>query len=179
MQRPSVAGLRRPVRTALGLLATSLLFAQLAAAANTPTVISGTPSGSAVVGQLYDFRPATSDPDGDALRYYIINQPSWASFDASTGRLSGTPTSTHVGSYEAIRISVSDGKSIADVPTYSIVVGTPNRAPVMSGAPATTVDVGSAYSFRPTASDPDGNALTFSIANKPSWASFNTSTGTL
>jgi hypothetical protein len=35
------------------------------------------------------------------------------------------------------------------------------------------------YSFRPSASDADGDALTFSIANRPSWANFSTSTGQL
>jgi hypothetical protein len=179
MLRPCAAKLSRTVRAVSGLFAFSMLFSQFAGAANTPTVISGTPSGSATVGTLYDFRPAASDPDGDALRYYIINQPSWASFDASTGRLSGTPTANHVGTYEAIRISVSDGKSIADIPTYSIVVSPANRTPVISGAPATTVQAGTAYSFKPTASDPDGNALTYSITNKPAWAAFSTSTGEL
>jgi hypothetical protein len=38
---------------------------------------------------------------------------------------------------------------------------------------------GSAYSFQPTASDPDGDALTFSIVNLPSWATFSTTTGRL
>ena len=34
-----------------------------------------------------------------------------------------------------------------------------NRAPSISGSPATTAYVGKTYSFRPTASDPDGNKL--------------------
>jgi hypothetical protein len=55
----------------------------------------------------------------------------------------------------------------------------PNRAPTISGTPATQVMQGTAYSFQPTASDPDGNTLTFSIANKPSWATFTPSTGKL
>ena len=38
---------------------------------------------------------------------------------------------------------------------------------------------GAAYSFQPTATDPDGNTLTFSIANRPAWASFDTATGRL
>ena len=37
----------------------------------------------------------------------------------------------------------------------------------------------SAYNFQPKASDPDGNTLTFSIQNKPSWLVFNTTTGKL
>jgi hypothetical protein len=38
---------------------------------------------------------------------------------------------------------------------------------------------GTQYSFTPTATDPDGNTLTFSITNRPSWATFNASNGQL
>jgi hypothetical protein len=38
---------------------------------------------------------------------------------------------------------------------------------------------GSAYAFTPTASDPEGKTLTFSITNKPGWAAFSTTTGRL
>jgi hypothetical protein len=49
--------------------------------------------------------------------------------------------------------------------------------PVISGtAPATAV-VGQVYSFQPTASDPMGAALTYSIANGPHWAAFNVASG--
>jgi hypothetical protein len=54
-----------------------------------------------------------------------------------------------------------------------------NSAPVISGLPATSVNAGAAYSFRPTASDANGDALTFSVANRPAWATFSTSTGQL
>jgi Putative Ig domain len=52
-------------------------------------------------------------------------------------------------------------------------------APTISGTPSTTAQVGVAYSFTPTASDNNGDALTYSISNKPSWATFNTLTGKL
>lgn len=54
-----------------------------------------------------------------------------------------------------------------------------NRAPTISGSPATTVVAGQAYSFSPQASDPEGATLTFSITNRPSWATFSSSTGRL
>jgi hypothetical protein len=54
-----------------------------------------------------------------------------------------------------------------------------NRAPTISGRPASTVRVGSTYDFVPTASDLDGDTLTFSIRNKPSWAFFDSGTGSL
>ena len=54
-----------------------------------------------------------------------------------------------------------------------------NSAPVISGNPATAVNIGDPYSFVPTAWDADGDALTFSIENKPNWASFSSGTGEL
>lgn len=54
-----------------------------------------------------------------------------------------------------------------------------NSAPVINGQPQNAVASGSAYLFRPSASDPDGDALTFSIQNKPGWAVFNPATGML
>ncbi|WKE64568.1 Ig-like domain-containing protein [Gallaecimonas kandeliae] len=56
---------------------------------------------------------------------------------------------------------------------------TENSAPVIGGAPATSVNQGAAYSFIPTASDPENDNLSFSIQNKPAWASFDTATGAL
>jgi len=54
-----------------------------------------------------------------------------------------------------------------------------NRAPIINGTPATTTQTGQSYSFTPTASDPDGQSLTFSISGKPAWASFTETTGRL
>lgn len=54
-----------------------------------------------------------------------------------------------------------------------------NNAPVISGAPATSVTVGLAYAFLPKASDPDGDRLEYSISNKPGWAVFDAGTGRL
>jgi hypothetical protein len=148
--------------------------------ANRPPTISGTPPTSATAGTGYSFQPTASDPDGNTLTFSITNAPVWATFSATTGRLQGTPTASHVGTYSNITIRVSDGQTSAQLPAFSIVVNSaPNRAPVISGTPSTSVMPGSAYSFQPTASDPDGNPLTFSITNLPSWATFSTTTGRL
>lgn len=62
--------------------------------------------------------------------------------------------------------------------TYSVPTA-PNRAPTISGTPAGTGQVGVVYRFQPSASDADGNALTFSIQRRPRWATFSTTTGEL
>jgi hypothetical protein len=54
-----------------------------------------------------------------------------------------------------------------------------NMPPTITGIPPTTVIEGQDYEFVPAAADADGDALTFSIARKPSWASFDPATGRL
>jgi len=147
---------------------------------NQPPQISGTPAASVAEEAAYQFRPTASDPDGDSLGFSISHKPSWASFSTSTGRLSGTPARGDAGVYGNIVISVSDGQASTSLPAFSIeVTPAPNRAPNISGTPATTATAGSAYLFQPAASDPDGDSLDFSISHKPSWASFDTTTGAL
>ena len=137
---------------------------------NRAPTISGTPAGSVAVGQAYSFTPTAADPDGQALTFSIVNKPSWATFNTATGRLNGTPAAGNVGSFADIAISVSDGAATTSLPAFTISVVATNVAPTIGGTPSTTVTAGQAYSFTPTAADPDGQALTFSIANKPSWA---------
>ncbi len=148
-------------------------------AANTAPVISGTPAGTVVAGSGYSFHPSASDADEDALSFSIANKPGWASFSTGTGRLNGTPANADARTYSNIVISVSDGQETVSLPAFSITVEAANTAPVISGTPAGTVVAGSGYSFRPSASDADEDALSFSIANKPGWASFSTGTGRL
>ena len=147
--------------------------------ANTAPTISGAPAASVNTGQSYSFTPTASDANGNSLTFSIVNRPGWASFSSTTGRLSGTPTSSAVGEYIDIRISVSDGQASATLAPFSIVVNQSNRAPTLSGTPPTTGREGQAYSFTPTSADADGDTLVFSIANRPSWATFNASTGRL
>ena len=150
------------------------------AAPNSAPTISGSPPTSVQAGTAYSFTPTASDLDKDALTWKIENGPSWASFSSTTGQLSGTPTNANAGTYSGIRITVSDGKLSTALGTFSIIVSAaPNKAPTITGTPVTGVQAGTAYSFTPTAADPDKDTLSFSIANKPSWATFSIATGQL
>jgi hypothetical protein len=169
-----------------GMATASLQFTITVAAApptppaNRPPTITGTPATSVTAGNAYNFSPVGSDPDGNTLRYSIQNQPSWASFNTTTGRLSGTPTAANVGTSARITISVTDNTATVSLPSFTIqVLAQTNRPPTISGSPLLSISVLTAYAFQPSASDPDGNTLTFSIQNRPAWATFNTSTGRL
>ena len=158
---------------------------------NIAPTISGSPGASITAGTTYIFQANASDGDGDLLTFSAAGLPAWATLNAQTGVLSGTPAESDVGTTPDIVISVSDGEASASLPAFHIAISTAvppppppppppaNRAPTISGAPAASVVATSAYAFTPTAADPDGQALTFSIANKPAWASFSTTNGRL
>jgi hypothetical protein len=132
------------------------------------------------VGQSYSFRPTATDADGNKLTFSIANRPAWASFSATTGQLTGTPFAEHARVWSGIVISVSDGTTKVSLPAYSLTVKpNANLSPTITGTPVTKATVGVAWSFQPTAKDPEGKTLTFSIRNKPSWATFSTTTGKL
>jgi hypothetical protein len=141
--------------------------------------ISGTPATSDVAGNAYSFAPTTSAPSGATLTFSISGKPAWAAFNTQTGKLAGTPATTNDGLYSNIVITVSDGGARASLAPFSISVTSPVAAtpPTISGTPPTSVAVGSAYAFTPSAKDASGKTLTFSIKNPPTWATFSTATG--
>ena len=154
--------------------------------ANVAPTIAGTPATTATVGQTYTFAPVGDDANDDTLTYTIQNKPSWLTFTPSTGRLSGTPATANIGTHEQHR---DHGQRRRRPPRRCRHVQPAGRArrrrrrpiapPTITGTPATTVTAGSAYSFTPVGSDPDGNTLIYSIQNQPSWASFSATTGRL
>jgi hypothetical protein len=150
---------------------------------NPPPVISGNPPSSMTIGIHYSFLPVVSNSDATkVLTFSIVNKPSWAAFNTATGALTGTPGAGDVGTTTGIVISVSDGTSSTSLPAFDLTVNAfpINHQPVISGIPATSISSGAAYSFTPTAYDPDaGDILTYSIINKPAWATFNAGTGAL
>lgn len=150
--------------------------------------ISGTPATSVNEDSAYSFTPTASDIDEEAgvpqtLTFSVTPDPAtnWYSFNTTTGALTGTPTNDDIGTISNIQISVSDGTATTNLPSFSITVVNTNDPPTITGTPAVLVDEDAAYSFTPTASDEDPGNTTFTyfIANKPSWANFSTTDGSL
>jgi hypothetical protein len=161
---------------------------------NNPPLIFGAQDVTVQVGTPWSFTPSTMDPDGDTLSFTVTGAPGWLSFNSATGRLFGTPGINNVGSYANIRIAVSDGKAASNLAAFTVTVAAPapeptpepapepqpvNNPPLIFGAQDTTVLVGASWSFTPSAMDPDGDSLSFTVTGAPGWLSFNSSTGRL
>jgi hypothetical protein len=74
----------------------------------------------------------------------------------------------------------SEEPSVATPAVPTTVAGAArNAVPLIGGTPLKAVVQGTSYAFTPTVMDRDGDPLTFTIANAPAWASFNSATGRL
>lgn len=118
---------------------------------NSAPVISGTPPKTATVGTPYSWTPTASDPNSDPLTFSISGKPAWAAFDSKTGRLYGTPSASYAGTTSSSKISVTDGKATASLPTFSITVSN-------TGGGTTTGAV--TLNWTPPTRNTDGTSLT-------------------
>lgn len=112
--------------------------------------IGGAPAPTATVGQTYSFQPRASG--AGSLTFLIANKPAWASFNAATGLLTGTPTQTDVGTDLDIEISVTNGNGVVSLSPFDITVA---DVPVQQSAHGTVT-----LSWQPPTENTDGTALT-------------------
>lgn len=111
------------------------------APANSAPVITLQPTAEVLVGRELKLRPSASDADGQSLSFSIANKPSWLSFSAQTGEISGIPAEADVGTYAGIRITVSDGQAAASVTcSITVLAATSARATVSWAAPTQRTD---------------------------------------
>lgn len=170
----------RSRRMILAALASIAVLGSHWVAAATALSLAGSPVTSVVAAHYYAFQPSAGNSTGYKPTFAVSNKPSWASFDAGTGRLYGTPVPANVGTYANVVISVTAGSLRASLAAFALKVLPPsNSPPKISGAPAASVFAPGAYSFQPAASDPNGLRIVFGIWNKPAWLSFDVATGRL
>jgi hypothetical protein len=109
-----------------------------------PTIL-GSPAGAVTAGTTYSFRPNARDPEGGRLIFTIARKPAWATFDTGSGTMQGTPGPADVGSYDNIKIGVTDGVYYVELPQFRVtVLGTATGAIGVSWLPPTQREDGSA-----------------------------------
>ncbi len=141
--------------------------------------ISGTPPATVDQDAQYAFSFTASDIDGDALAFSIAGAPAWLTIDAGTGALSGQPGNGDVGATAGIVVSVSDGQVTSDSAPFAVEVLNVNDAPVITSVLPGTATEDDPFTFQVTATDIDGDALTFGLRNAPIWLLVDPMTGAL
>lgn len=94
------------------------------------------------------------------------------------GQVRFTPDANFAG-VVSFNYTVLDSGGLTSTGVVNVTVTAMNDKPEISGSPADRVSMNELYTFTPTATDIEGDALSYSILNKPDWASFAPQTGTL
>ena len=126
----------------------------------------------AINGQL-SFPVTATDMDGDTLTYSATGLPSGATFSGQT--FSWTPTSDQVGTYQ-VAFAVTDGQ-FSDSETVTITVegsgAVANNPPSFNAINVPPANENAPLTISVSASDPDGDPITYSTGSLPSGASFS------
>lgn len=140
--------------------------------------LEGTPASPIFVGQAFSFTPINSGGLIESRK--VEDLPAWASFDFTTGTISGTPGSSDVGIYTITLIAESgfgeptSGLGYSELEFELEVI---NAAPDLPAISSLQMATGQNLTIQPV--NIGGPVTSWAIQNKPAWATFNNQTGTL
>jgi hypothetical protein len=129
-------------------------------------------------GQILQVSVSGTDPDiGDTLAYTASNLPDGAMFNADTQTFTWTPDYDQAGTYEGVVFTVTDDGTPPESRSepITITVYDVNRAPELDIGNK-TVNENEPLEIQVTATDPDGDSLTYSVGDLPSGADFDEET---
>jgi hypothetical protein len=128
-----------------------------------------------IVRSQLQFAVNATDADGDLLVYSAMGLPANATFDPASHMFVWTPADNQAGSFN-VTFNVSDGLLTGSRSVQISVTGTNNRAPVIGAIANASVKQKETLTVNVTASDPDGDVLTYSASSLPAGAKFDPAT---
>ncbi len=144
-------------------------------ASNYPPEITSTAQTGAFVSQPYSYDVEATDSDGDTLTYSLAQSPAGMTIDASSGLIQWTPG---VSGAFPVSVSVSDG-TLQATQVFTLTVVAPNLAPEITSTPSTSIVLGESYQYQATATDPEGDDITYALITGPAGMQIDQATGLL
>jgi hypothetical protein len=111
-----------------------------------PVFTSIFPSTSPQANKAFQYQAKAIDPNNDTVIFSLVSAPSGTSIDGSTGLITWQPASNQIGE-TTFTIKASDGKGGESLQTgkLNVIAAVPNRIPVVSSTPRTSVRYGNSY----------------------------------
>ncbi|MCA9213225.1 MAG: hypothetical protein KDB27_09180, partial [Planctomycetales bacterium] len=133
--------------------------------------------------QAYEYQLLATDPDDDFVTYRLKEFANNAVLDEG-GILVWQPTKDDIGTHR-FTVEASDPFGAVALQTFvvSVTDTLPNRPPVITSRPETTVSIddvsidASAYEYQVVANDPDHDTLTYALGVAPPGMAIDRSTG--
>lgn len=141
---------------------------------NMPPRITSVPPLSATVGYEYVYNVSASDPNSEPVRFSLAaSNPAGVTINESSGRLSWVPAASQAGD-RSLDVLVGD---LLDTVHHrfnvTVSLEGANSLPAVSSSPPPAARVNLSYIFRILASDPDGDALVYSLISAPPGATLS------
>jgi RHS repeat-associated protein len=114
------------------------------------------------------------DPDGDRLRFTLVQGPQGATVDPNTGALRWRPQTNETSQFV---VRVEDGRGGLSFQEFSVSVAGTNRPPQIGPVPYPLAAIDRVYTFPLDAFDPDGDRLSFELLQSPAGMSIDGSAG--
>jgi hypothetical protein len=119
-----------------------------------------------------------SDADGDALTLSIVTAPAHGTLSGNAPDVTYTPAANYSGP-DSFTFRANDGTADSAAATVSLTVTPTPDAPAVIDPGNQTSAEGASVSLQIQASDPDGDALTYSATGLPAGLSIGSGTGTI
>ena len=134
---------------------------------NQPPFFTSVPVLEGVATRGYPYVATASDPDSDLLTFSLVSGLIGMTIDPVTGQINWTPAEDQVGDHP-VTLRVEDPDGLFDTQSFTITVAEPpNRAPVFTSTPVATATLRELYLYGVTATDPDGDDLSFAVTEGP------------
>ena len=120
------------------------------------------------------------DPDGDTVTYTGGPLPAGATLDNATGLFSWTPDFTQAGVYDVFFSANSAAPSspeLSHIVSTTIVITDNNLPPLLDPVGNQAIPTRQDFDLQLSATDPNGDTLTYSASPLPLGATFNNATG--
>ncbi|MET1077454.1 MAG: putative Ig domain-containing protein [Pseudomonas sp.] len=138
----------------------------VAAFGNPPPTISSTPSSQVTAGVTYGYAVIAQDPASEALTYRSSEGPSAVQMVGN--QLSWPTTAADVGLHTlAIEVMDAAHNKVTQRWQVQVVAAPTNQPPQIDSTPGLVAAVGSPYRYQLSATDPEGDSLTFSLVSGP------------
>src|SRR5438552_1336370 len=151
-------------------------------AVNRPPVLAQPANMTVNEGQVANQTITATDPDGNPLTFSKVSGPAYVTVTTTTqgagrgaGDLLDAPRFCDSGGTAAASVNAT-GVARTDTKSFTITVNNVNRNPVLAQPANMTVNEGATANQTLTATDADGQALTFTKAAGPTYATVTTTT---
>ena len=126
----------------------------------------------------FTFKLTASDPDKQSVTITTNELPSGSKYDSKTGIFTWKPTNDQAGVY-TLAFKATDTENLATGKTITLSVKNFNRPPVFAKAAAQKGKENINLNFSVSASDPDGQKLTYSSSDAPSGMTIDAESGSV